>query len=242
LEGERAIPREKPPFPQVSGAFGNPTVVNNVETVSCIPHITKNGWEWFRKLSHTDNGGTKLYGASGRVQHPGLWELPLGTTAREILQEYAGGMREGYQFRGVLPGGASTAFLQEDQLDVKMDFNEVEKVGSRIGTGTMIVMDDSVCPVGVLISLERFFAHVSCGWCTPCREGLPWVRNTLEAIEAGHGQPLDMEVLEHHVQTVKMHHTFCALAPGAMAPLESALKYYRDDFERHITEQRCPWR
>ncbi|HEX2950255.1 MAG TPA: NADH-ubiquinone oxidoreductase-F iron-sulfur binding region domain-containing protein, partial [Armatimonadota bacterium] len=241
LEGKRATPREKPPFPQVSGAFGKPTVVNNVETVCCIPHIINNGWEWFRKLSHTDNGGTKIYGASGRVKHPGLWELPLGTTAREIFEEYAGGMRDGYTFRGLLPGGASTNFLLENQLDVKMDFNEVEKVGSRVGTGTMIVMDDSVCPVGVLISLQRFFAHESCGWCTPCREGLPWVRNTLEAIEAGDGEPVDLEVLEHHLRTVKMHHTFCALAPGAMAPLEGALKYFHDDFERHIAEQRCPW-
>jgi len=175
------------------------------------------------------------------VRRPGLWELPLGTPAREILEQHAGGMRESYRFRGVLPGGASTGFLIEDQLDHPIDFDALEKVGSRVGTGTMIVLDDRTCPVGMVSSLERFFARESCGWCTPCREGLPWVAQTVHAIERGEGKPVDLEVLYHHVRQVRMHYTFCALAPGAMAPLESALKYYRDDFTRHITEQRCPW-
>jgi NADH-quinone oxidoreductase subunit F len=242
LEGKRATPRNKPPYPHVSGLWGKPTVVNNVETVCNVPHIISHGAEWFKGLSLTKNGGTKLYGASGRVKRPGVWELPLGTSAREIFADYAGGMVEGYALRGIIPGGASTSFLLEEQLDVKMDFDEVEKVGSRVGTGTMIIMDDKICPVGVLFSLQDFFARESCGWCTPCREGLPWVARTLQALEDGQGEPLDLQVLDHHVKQVRMHRTFCALAPGAIAPLEGALKYFRDDFQRHIAEKRCPWR
>ena len=242
LEGKRATPRSKPPFPQLSGLWGMPTVVNNVETVCNLPHIITHGAEWFCGLSLTKNGGTKLFGASGRVKRPGIWELPLGTTAREILNDYAGGMADGYAFCGLLPGGASTNFLLEQHLDAKMDFDELEKIGSRVGTGTMIVMDDRVCPVGVLGNLQDFFAQESCGWCTPCREGLPWVARTLRALEDGQGEALDLEVLQHHVAQIRMGRTFCALAPGAMAPLEGALQYFRDDFQRHITEQRCPWR
>jgi NADH-quinone oxidoreductase subunit F len=242
LEGKRATPRTKPPFPQTVGLWGKPTVVNNVETACCLPHILRNGWEWFHTLSYSDNGGTKIFGASGRVKRPGLWELPLGTTAREILEEHAGGMKDGYAFRGLLPGGASTNFLLDEHLDLKMDFDELEKVGSRMGTGTMIVMDDQVCPVGVLYSLEQFFARESCGWCTPCREGLPWTVRTLRALEDGQGEPVDLEVLEHHARWIRMGNTFCALAPGAMAPLGGALNYFRPEFERHIAEKRCPWK
>ncbi len=242
LEGKRAVPRSKPPFPQVSGLWGKPTVVNNVETVCCVPHILHRGWEWFRRLSRSANGGTKIYGASGRVKRPGLWELPLGTPARELLEEHAGGMRAGYAFRALLPGGASTSFLLDEHLDVRMDFDTVEQAGSRLGTGTMIVLDDRTCPVGTLFSIAQFFAQESCGWCTPCREGLPWVRDTLRAIEDGRGEPVDLEVLDHHAHTIQLNRTFCALAPGAMSPLESALRYFRPDFERHIADKRCPWR
>ncbi|MHB9024233.1 MAG: NADH-quinone oxidoreductase subunit NuoF [Armatimonadota bacterium] len=241
LEGKRATPRSKPPFPQACGLWGRPTVVNNVETLCCVPHILKNGSEWFKGLSLTEDGGTKIYGASGHVARPGLWELPLGTPLREILEEHAGGMAEGRKFRGLLPGGASTSFLTGEHFDVPMDFAEVEKAGSRLGTGTMIVLDDQTCPVGMQLSLQKFFAHESCGWCTPCREGLPWVARALAALEEGQGEPIDLETLEHHVRWIRMGHTFCALAPGAMSPLEGALKYFRPDFERHITEQRCPW-
>ena len=244
LEGKRPTPRTKPPFPQVVGLWGKPTVVNNVETVCCLPHIVSHGPEWFRALSRSQNGGTKLFGASGRVKRPGVWELPLGLTVREILEEYAGGMQDGYVFRGLLPGGASTNFLVEEHLDAKMDFDELEKIGSRMGTGTMIVMDNQVCPVGVLYSLEQFFARESCGWCTPCREGLPWVARTLQALEDGEGAPVDLEVLDHHVRAIGVipGRTFCALAPGAMAPLAGALTYFREDFERHVTEKQCPWK
>jgi len=241
LEGRRATPRSRPPFPPVVGAWGKPTVVNNVETLSNVPHIVAHGAEWFKGLSLSKDGGTKIYGASGRVKRPGAWELPMGTPLREILEEHAGGMQEGYRFRGLLPGGASTDFLVEEHLDVPMDFDSVQSAGSRMGTGTMIVLDDHTCPVGMVHNLERFFAQESCGWCTPCRDGLPWVTKILAAIEAGQGRPEDLEVLERHGRFLWIGHTFCALAPGAVEPLRSALKYFRDDFEQHIREKRCPW-
>ena len=242
LEGRRAIPRAKPPFPQVSGLWGQPTIVNNVETLSNVPHILRNGADWFRGLSRTSDGGTKIYGASGRVKRPGLWELPLGVTLGEILLEHAGGMQDGYKFRGVLPGGASTDFLVEEHMDVMMDFEGPTKVGSRLGTGTLIVLDDQNCPVGMLQSLEKFFAQESCGWCTPCREGLPWIARTLQAIEDGEGRLEDLDILASHSKLLGPGHTFCALAPGAVEPLQSALKYFKDDFVRHINGKGCPWK
>lgn len=242
LEGKRAIPRAKPPYPQISGLFGKPTIVNNVETLCCVPHIINNGAEWFKNLSLTGEGGTKLYGVSGRVKNPGLWELPLGTKMRDIIFDHAGGMQDGYKFRGAIPGGASTDFLIEEHLDVKMDFASVTKEGSRLGTGTIIILDDKTCPVGFLHNLEHFFAQESCGWCTPCREGLPWTEKTLWAIEEGKGTYKDLEILDFHTRFLAPGTTFCALAPGAMEPLQSALKYFRHDFERHIEEKHCPWR
>ena len=242
LEGKRATPRSKPPYPQVSGLWGKPTIVNNVETLCNIPHIVNHGAEWFKGLSRTDEGGTKIYGASGKVKRPGAWELPMGVTIREILEEHAGGMLDGLKFRGVIPGGASTDFLVESHLDVKMDFDSVQKAGSRLGTGTMIILDDQTCPVGLTHNLEQFFARESCGWCTPCREGLPWLTRILQAIEQGQGEPGDLEKLERHARFLGPGLTFCALAPGAMEPLQSALKYFREDFEWHIREKRCPWR
>ncbi|MFB3915837.1 MAG: NADH-ubiquinone oxidoreductase-F iron-sulfur binding region domain-containing protein [Terriglobales bacterium] len=242
LEGKRANPRTKPPFPQTSGLFAKPTIVQNVETLSNLPHILNNGAEWFKKLSRTGDAGTKLYGASGKVKRPGLWELPMGTTIRELLEEHAGGMRDGVKFRGVLPGGASTDFLTEQHLDVKMDFTEVQKAGSRLGTGTMIILDDQTCPVGMVWNLEDFFAQESCGWCTPCWSGLRWAERILGAFERGEGKEADLEKLTWITKFCAPGNTFCALARGAVEPLQSALKYFRDDFLRHVHERRCPWR
>lgn len=242
LEGKRATPRAKPPYPQLSGLFGKPTIVNNVETLCNIPGIINRGVEWYKGLSETDEGGTKLYGVSGKVKNPGCWELPLGVTAREILEEHAGGMQDGLKFRGLLPGGASTDFMIEEHLDTPMDFSSVMDVGSRLGTGTMIIMDDQTCPVAMLENLEHFFAQESCGWCTPCRDGLPWAEKILHAIDQGEGEPGDIEKLEHHSKWLGPGNTFCALAPGAVEPLQSGIKYFREDFERHINEKRCPWR
>jgi len=242
LEGKRATPRAKPPYPQVSGLWGKPTIVNNVETLCNVHHIVNRGAEWFKGLSYTGEGGTKIYGASGKVKRPGAWELPMGTTIREILEEHAGGMRDGFSFRGVIPGGASTDFLVAEHLDVKMDFGSVQKAGSRLGTGTMIILDDQTCPVGFVHNLECFFAQESCGWCTPCREGLAWTVRILEAVENGQGQMDDLERLAWHARFLGPGLTYCALAPGAVEPLQSALKYFKTDFERHIYERQCPWR
>ncbi len=242
IEGKRAIPRDKVPRETHVGLWGKPTITNNVETICNIPHIVNNGGEWFKSLSLTEGSGTKIYGASGKVKKPGWWELPMGTTLREIFEEHAGGMRNGLKMRGIIPGGASTEFLLEEHLDVNMDYDSVQKAGSRLGTGTIVVLDDKTCPVGMVHSLERFFARESCGWCTPCREGLPWIAATLEAIDHGKGELEDLDRLESQTKLLGMGHTFCALAPGAMEPLRSALAHFRDDFERHIREKRCPWR
>lgn len=242
LEGKRGNPRTKPPFPQTSGLWGKPSIVNNVETLCNLPGIIAKGPEWFKGLSKTANGGTKLIGVSGKVKNPGLWELPLGVTFREVIFGHAGGMRDGLSLRGIIPGGASTDYLTEEHLDVEMDYETVAKVGSRLGTGTMILLDNKTCPVGMVHNLITFFAHESCGWCTPCREGLPWAEKTLRAIERGEGVMEDLDLLERLVGDLGPGNTFCALAPGAMAPLGSGLKYFREDFERHIREQRCPWK
>ncbi|HCC55970.1 MAG TPA: NADH-quinone oxidoreductase subunit F [Solibacterales bacterium] len=242
LEGKRAHPRAKPPFPQVSGLFGKPTIVQNVETLCNLPHIVSKGAEWFLGLSPTGEGGTKLFGVSGKVKKPGLWELPLGAPLRELLEEHAGGMRDGTRFRGVLPGGASTDFLVDEHLDTPMDYAHVAKAGSRLGTGTMVVLDDQTCPVGMVWNLEHFFAQESCGWCTPCWSGLGWTEKILLAMEEGTAVQHDLEILKFQPKFMAPGNTFCAFAPGAMEPLQSALKYFGDDFQRHIKEKRCPWR
>ena len=241
LEGKRATPRAKPPFPQISGLYGKPTIVNNVETLSCLPHIVNNGAEWFKSLSYTEDAGTKIYGVSGKVKKPGAWELPMGTTLRELVEEHAGGMLNGYKLKGVLPGGASTDFLTTEHLDIKMDFTSVAAASSRLGTGTLIVMDDATCPVGFVHNLQHFFAQESCGWCTPCREGLPWVEKILLNMENGNAREEDLELLQMHTTLLGPGNTFCALAPGAMEPLQSALKYFREDFDYHIREKKCPY-
>jgi NADH-quinone oxidoreductase subunit F len=240
LEGRRATPRARPPYPPVVGLWGKPTVVNNVETLCAVPAIIANGAAWWKGLARTGGDGTKLYGMSGRVRRPGVWELPLGTTLRELLDEHAGGMQDGLRFRGALPGGASTDFLVEEHLDVPLDFTAPQKAGSRLGTGTVVVLDDRTCPVGMVANLERFFARESCGFCTPCREGLPWLARTLGALEQGRGQPGDLEAMAAQMRFLGPGFTFCALAPGAIEPLGSALRYFRADFEEHIALGRCP--
>lgn len=242
LEGRRVTPRAKPPFPQACGLWGKPTIVQNVETLCNVPHIVARGAEWFRSLSRAEDGGTKIYGASGKLRRPGAWELPLGASAREILYEHAGGLRDGLRLRGFLPGGASTAFLGPDALDVPLDYSSVQKAGSRLGTGTLIVVDEATCPVGVLRNLEAFFARESCGWCTPCREGLPRVARILEALERGDGRPEDLEILQRQARFLGPGLTYCALAPGAAEPLASGLRLFREAFEEHVARGRCPWR
>lgn len=242
LEGKRAIPRAKPPFPAVSGLFGQPTVVNNVETLSFVPHIVEKGIDWFNSISLTGEGGTKIFGVSGHVKNPGLWELPLGIPMREVIEKYAGGMMDGYKLRALLPGGGSTDFVTEEHLDINMDYKSLPTIGSRLGTATMIILDDKTCPVAFIRNLERFFALESCGWCTPCREGLPWVEKILKSIDEGTGTEQDIEILKHHTHYLGPGFTFCAHAPGAMEPLQSGLKYFHNDFMQHIEKKHCPWK
>ncbi|HEX4974835.1 MAG TPA: NADH-quinone oxidoreductase subunit NuoF [Pseudomonadales bacterium] len=238
LEGRRANPRAKPPFPQVAGLWGKPTVVNNVETLSNIPQIVLRGAKWYQDLNQgkSKDAGTKLYGMSGRTKRTGVWELPIGTTAREILEEHAGGMRDGYKLKCWLPGGASTDFLMPEHLDLAMDYETIGKAGSRMGTGLMMVVDDKHNLLSVVRNLEEFFARESCGWCTPCRDGIPWTVKLLRAIEKGEGQTGDIETLEQMTRLLGPGKTFCAHAPGAMEPLQSALKYFRGEFEAGIQQ------
>lgn len=235
LEGRRAVPRHKPPFPAASGLFGQPTTVNNVETICNVPHIMKNGAEWYKNLGVNKDGGTKLFGASGHVAQPGLAEFPLGVKLGDLLEHF-GGIRHGRQLKGLLPGGGSTPFLTPDHLNTPMDYEGVGATGSRLGTGTIVVFDDQTPIVGILKNLEHFYAQESCGWCTPCRDGLPWVEKILINLEQGRGQPGDIELLDLHVKLLGPGKTFCAHAPGAVGPLEAGLKYYRDELAALIPE------
>ncbi|MEJ2089857.1 MAG: NADH-quinone oxidoreductase subunit NuoF [Gammaproteobacteria bacterium] len=243
LEGKRAQPRTKPPFPPASGAWGRPTIVNNVETLCNVPGIIRHGVDWYRNLGVGEDSGTKLYGVSGRVNRPGLWELPIGTPIREIIEVHAGGMQSGYRLRGILPGGASTEFLiPEQHMDLPMDYGSIQAAGSRMGTGTMILMDDSMCPLAVSINLQHFFAQESCGFCTPCREGIPWLEQLMTDIEHGRGQDGDLNLLDEHAAAIGVPgNTFCLHATGAMEPMVSALMHFRAEFEQHIREGRCPY-
>nr|CBA76486.1 NADH-quinone oxidoreductase chain F [Arsenophonus nasoniae] len=239
LEGRRANPRSKPPFPATSGVWGKPTCVNNVETLCNVPAIIAHGKEWYLGLSEgkSKDAGTKLMGFSGRVNNPGLWELPFGITAREILEDYAGGMREGLTLKAWQPGGAGTDFLTEAHLDLAMDFDSIAKAGSRLGTALAMAVDHKINMVSLTRNLEQFFARESCGWCTPCRDGLPWSVKILQALERGEGQPGDIETLEQLCRFLGPGKTFCAHAPGAVEPLQSAIKYFRAEFEAGISQQ-----
>lgn len=236
LEGRRAVPRHKPPFPAASGLFGQPTTVNNVETICNVPHIINHGAKWYKGLGLNKDGGTKLFGASGHIERPGLVELPMGIKLSELLDHF-GGVRHGRRLKALLPGGGSTPLLTEEHLDTPMDYEGVGAVGGRLGTGTMVIMDETTPMVGVLKNLEHFYAQESCGWCTPCRDGLPWVERILTNLEAGKGHPGDIELLELHTKLLGPGKTFCAHAPGAMSPLESALKYFRDELAALIPEE-----
>jgi len=242
LEGKRANPRAKPPFPQVSGLWGKPTIVNNVETICNLPGILTYGIEWYQSLTKGADHGTKLFGVSGKVKNPGCWELPLGTPIRDLIEGHAQGMQDGLELRAFLPGGGSTDFMLPEHLDLNLGYDEIAKVGSRLATGTMIILDDRTCPVGMVGNLMKFFAHESCGFCTPCRDGLPWVDEIFQSFENGFGNEKDLQILHEHVEYLGPGRTFCALAPGATAPLGSGLKLFKEDFDQHIKEKRCPYK
>ena len=238
LEGKRANPRAKPPFPGQAGAWGKPTVINNVETLSSVASIIANGVDWYHGLCRpgSEDHGTKMMGFAGKVNQPGVWELPLGITVREILEDYAGGMRSGCTLKAWQPGGAGTGFLLPEHLDAQMCSNGIAKVGTRMGTGLALAVDDSINMVSLLRNMEQFFARESCGWCTPCRDGLPWSVKLLKALEAGDGQPGDIETLLELTRKLGPGKTFCAHAPGAIEPLGSAIKYFREEFEAGIAQ------
>ncbi|MGQ7958172.1 NADH-quinone oxidoreductase subunit NuoF [Pseudomonas sp. SP16.1] len=239
LEGRRANPRSKPPFPASVGAWGKPTCVNNVETLCNVPAIIEHGVDWYRALARpgSEDMGSKLFGFSGKVKRPGLWELPFGVSARELFEEHAGGMRPGHRLKCWQPGGAGTGFLLPEHLDAPLHGAGIAKVGTRLGTGLALAVDDSVSMVGLLRNMEEFFARESCGFCTPCRDGLPWSVKLLRALERGEGQPGDIETLEQLCRLLGPGKTFCAHAPGAVEPLASAIHYFRGEFEAGIAQQ-----
>jgi len=240
LEGRRANPRSKPPFPAVKGLFGRPTTVNNVETLANIQHIVMHGAEWFKGLAATREGaGTKLYGLSGHLVQTRCYELPIGISLREVVEKYGGGVRRGRKFKACLPGGASTPYLTADHIDVPLDFKPLEDHQSRLGTGGVTVFDDTTCMVAATLNLNRFFARESCGWCTPCRDGLYFVNWLLEKIENGEGTMEDIETLRDQIANITGT-TFCALAQGAVGPLESLLRLFEEEVVDHVKKGRCP--
>jgi NADH-quinone oxidoreductase subunit F len=241
LEGKRANPRAKPPFPAIKGLWGGPTVVNNVESLANVPSIIANGPEWFKGLARIpEAAGMKLFCVSGHVANTSCLELPMGIHLGEIIEGPCGGMRPGSRFKACLPGGASTPYFTPDHLSVPMDFDTVAKAGSRLGTGGIVVFDQNTCMVAVTLNLVRFYARESCGWCTPCREGLPYVVHILEKIESGQGSEEHISILKDHVK--RLNSAFCALAPGAMGPVDGLLRHFMDEVREHIVKQRCPFK
>ena len=241
LMGKRPNPMKPPPYPTEEGLWGKPTVLSNVETFACIPHIIRNGGQWFKDLAKTDSGaGTKIFSISGKVNKPGCYELPLGVRLSEIIEEYAGGMPPGSEFKACLPGGASTGFLPRQHYDIEMDFDTLRSVGNRLGTGAIMVFDQNTCLVGATVNLIEFFARESCGWCTPCREGLPYILDLLNRIERGDGEMAYIRMLDD--MSKSLWNAYCAFAPGAVAPVESLIKHFEDEIKEHISQKKCPFR
>ena len=237
LEGKRGWPRLKPPFPAVEGAFGCPTVINNVETISHLPEIILRGGRWFADLGVENHGGTRLFAVSGCVANPGVFELPVTTTMRELIYDHAGGIKDGKALKGVIPGGVSSAVLTADEIDTPLTFDALASLGSMAGSGAVIVLDEDVCMVKALHNIQNFFAHESCGQCTPCREGTSWVYRILSRIIAGEGDESDLKTLRDF--TVNMNGTsICALCEGSVMSLKSFITKYEDEFVYFIREKR----
>ena len=238
LEGKKGQPRFKPPFPANYGLYGKPTTINNTETLASVPAIMRNGWEWFLNLGRPNNGGVKLFSVSGHVNKPGNFEIPLGTPFRELLA-MAGGVRDGHKLKAVIPGGSSMPVLPaEIIMDVDMDYDSLAKAGSYLGSGAVIVMDDSTCMVRAAQRLSRFYYAESCGQCTPCREGTGWLYRMLTRIENGQGHPEDIDMLANAAGQIEGH-TICAFGEAAAWPVQGFLRHYRAEFEYHITNRRC---
>lgn len=238
IEGKKGQPRYKPPFPAVVGLYGKPTIINNTETFASIPWIIRNGGKEFQALGKPNSGGTKLFSVSGHVNRPGNYEIPLGTPFAELL-EMAGGMRGGKKLKAVIPGGSSAPVLPADIImDITMDFDAIAKAGSMLGSGAVIVMDETVCMVKALERLSYFYFEESCGQCTPCREGTGWLYRIVHRIEHGEGRPEDLELLASIGDNIAGR-TICALGDAAVLPVRGMLKHFRDEFEYHIANKRC---
>lgn len=241
LEGKRAYPRVKPPFPATYGVFGSPTIVNNVETLSCVPMIITRGAEWFKSIGPEKCPGPKLYCVSGHVVRPGVFELPMGTPLREIIFEHAGGVPNGKKVKAVIPGGSSVPLLLPDQLDVAMDFESVAKAGSLLGSCAIIVMSEDTCMVRALQTLSRFYHHESCGQCTPCREGTGWLHRLTTHLEEGGADAGEVDLLLQVADNM-MGNTICLLADAAAMPVRSFVTKFRHEFEEHLRLGGCPQR
>ena len=233
LEGKKGWPRFKPPFPANFGLYGKPTTINNTETLASVPHIMRNGAEWFLNIGKPNNGGPKVFSVSGHVNNPGNFEIPLGTPFSELL-EMAGGVKNGNQLKGVIPGGSSMPVLPaEVMMDITMDYDALSKAGSGLGSGAVIVMDETTCMVKACTRISRFYHMESCGQCTPCREGTGWMHRVLERIVAGHGELKDLELLKSAAGQIEGH-TICAFGEAAAWPVQGFLRQYWEEFEYYI--------
>ncbi|HWD43570.1 MAG TPA: NADH-quinone oxidoreductase subunit NuoF [Actinomycetota bacterium] len=239
LEGQRGQPKLRPPFPAVEGLYRAPTTVNNVETIATVPWIIRKGVDWFRSMGSEKSPGPKLFSVSGDVRRPGNYEYPLGTPASELIMGAAGGMLEGKELKAWTPGGSSTPMLTADHLDTPMDFEGIQGAGSLLGTGAVIVLSEDVCMVNACLNFMEFYAHESCGKCTPCREGTDWMAKILTRLETGQGRPDDMDLLRD-ICDMMFGRVFCALGDGATSPIYSALKFFRHEFDEHVRRGGCP--
>ncbi|MEW6202434.1 MAG: NADH-quinone oxidoreductase subunit NuoF [bacterium] len=238
LEGKRGEPRLKPPFPAIVGAFQGPTVVNNVETLCNIPHIMEKGGEWYGAIGPERNTGTRLFAVSGHVNRPGIFELTLDVTARELIYDYAGGISGGRKLKAVVPGGSSSPCLRADEIDVQMSFDALMKVGSMAGSGAVIVMDETVCIPKIALRSLEFYAHESCGQCTPCREGVPWMMKIARRIVNGEGEKGDVDLMLEICENI-LGRTLCPLGDAAAMPTKGYLTKFREEFEEHIRMKKC---
>ncbi len=238
LEGKKGMPRFKPPFPAVYGAFGRPTTVNNTETFASVPSIMLKGGKWFAELGKPNNGGTKIFSVSGHVEKPGNFEVPLGTPFRELL-EMAGGVWKGRRLKAVIPGGSSAPVLPgEVMMGCTMDFDSLKSAGSMLGSGAVVVMDETTCMVRMLERIARFYYAESCGQCTPCREGTGWMYRVIRRIEEGRGRQQDLDMLVDISKKIEGH-TICAFGDAAAWPVQSFIKHYRAEFQHHIDHGCC---
>ena len=238
LEGKKGQPRFKPPFPASFGVYGKPTTINNTETFAAVPWIIRNGGPAYLACGKPNNGGTKIFSVSGDVEHPGNYEVPMGTSFAKLL-ELAGGVRGGRQLKAVIPGGSSAPVLPASiMMDITMDYDAIAKAGSMLGSGAVIVMDDTRCMVKNLQRLSAFYMHESCGQCTPCREGTGWLWRIVDRLESGQGKAADMDLLDSVAENI-MGRTICALGDAAAMPVRGMLKHFRPEFEHHITHKTC---